>query len=145
HFIQKTSAPCSRLNKEPYKKRFTHMDVIESEAMAGAQTAPTEAHLFSPLSLRGITFRNRIGVSPMCQYSSEDGFANEWHVVHLGSRAVGGAALVFTEAAAVTAEGRISPQDLGIWKDEHAAELAPIVRLIDVQGAVAAVELAHSG
>jgi len=101
--------------------------------------------LFEPLPIREVTLRNRIIVSPMCEYSSEDGFANDWHVVHLGSRAVGGAALVFTEAAAVTPEGRISPQDLGIWKDEHVAELARIVRFIDGQGAVAGMQLAHAG
>src|SRR5438128_8922053 len=72
--------------------------------------------LFEPLKLREATLKNRIVVSPMCQYSSEDGFANDWHFVHLGSRAVGGAGLVFTEASAVTPEGRISPQDLGIWE-----------------------------
>ena len=101
--------------------------------------------LFDPLPLREITLRNRIIVSPMCQYSSKDGFANDWHLVHLGSRAVGGASLVFTEAAAVTPEGRISPQDLGVWKDEHVPELARIVRFIDSQGAVAGMQLAHAG
>jgi len=101
--------------------------------------------LFDPLPLREVTLRNRIIVSPMCQYSSEDGFANDWHLVHLGSRAVGGSALVFTEAAAVTPEGRISPQDLGIWKDEHVPELTRIVRFIDGQGAVAGMQLAHAG
>jgi 2,4-dienoyl-CoA reductase-like NADH-dependent reductase (Old Yellow Enzyme family) len=101
--------------------------------------------LFDPLLLREVTLRNRIIVSPMCQYSSEDGFANDWHLVHLGSRAVGGSALVFTEAAAVTPEGRISPQDLGIWKDEHVSELAQMVRFIDGQGAVAGMQLAHAG
>lgn len=101
--------------------------------------------LFDPLTLRDVTLRNRIVVSPMCQYSSHDGFANEWHFVHLGSRAVGGAGLVFTEADAVTPEGRISPWDLGIWKDEHVAELSRIVRFIDGQGAVAGTQLAHAG
>ena len=101
--------------------------------------------LFEPLPIREVTLRNRIIVSPMCEYSSEDGFANDWHLVHLGSRAVGGASLVFTEAAAVTPEGRISPQDLGIWKDEHVAELGRIVRFIDGQGAVAGMQLAHAG
>src|SRR5437870_12647825 len=84
--------------------------------------------LFTPLTLRGLTLRNRIVVSPMCQYSSEDGFANDWHFVHLGSRAVGGAALILTEASAVVPEGRISPQDLGIWKDEQVEMLAHIFR-----------------
>ena len=80
--------------------------------------------LFTPFQLRDVTLRNRIVVSPMCQYSSEDGFATDWHLVHLGSRAVGGAAAVLTEATAVTADGRISPDDLGIWKDDHAEMLA---------------------
>ena len=103
------------------------------------------AHLFSPLSLREVQFRNRIVVSPMCQYSSEDGFANDWHLVHLGSRAVGGAALVFTEAAAVLEEGRISPEDLGIWKDGQIEMLARIFRFIEAQGAVPGMQLAHAG
>lgn len=102
-------------------------------------------HLFSPLNIREITFRNRIGVSPMCMYSSDDGVANRWHHVHLGSRAVGGAALVFTEATAITAQGRISPQDLGIWKDEHVPALAETVRYITDNGAVAGMQLAHAG
>src|SRR5215468_3293807 len=103
------------------------------------------AKLFEPLQIKSVTLRNRIVVSPMCEYSSVDGFANEWHLVHLGSRAVGGAGLVFTEAAAVTLEGRISPQDLGIWKDEHVEMLARIVKFIDARDAVAGVQLAHSG
>jgi 2,4-dienoyl-CoA reductase-like NADH-dependent reductase (Old Yellow Enzyme family) len=102
-------------------------------------------HLFSPLQLRDVQFRNRIAVSPMCEYSSTDGFANDWHLVHLGSRAVGGAALVLTEAAAVLPEGRISPEDLGIWKDEHVEMLARIFRFIETQRAVAGVQLAHAG
>jgi 2,4-dienoyl-CoA reductase-like NADH-dependent reductase (Old Yellow Enzyme family) len=103
------------------------------------------AHLFSPLTIREITFRNRIAVSPMCQYSSEDGFASDWHLVHLGSRAVGGAALVFMEASAVLPEGRISPADLGIWKDEHIEPLARVARFIKSQGAVPGFQLAHAG
>jgi 2,4-dienoyl-CoA reductase-like NADH-dependent reductase (Old Yellow Enzyme family) len=101
--------------------------------------------LFDPLSLRSITLPNRIAVSPMCEYSSEDGFANDWHLVHLGSRAVGGAGLVMTEAAAVEARGRISPRDLGIWKDAHIEFLGRIVRFVEAQGAVAGVQLAHAG
>jgi 2,4-dienoyl-CoA reductase-like NADH-dependent reductase (Old Yellow Enzyme family) len=101
--------------------------------------------LFDSLQIREVALRNRILVSPMCQYSSTDGFATDWHLVHLGSRAVGGAALVFTEATAVTAEGRISPQDLGIWKDAHIEMLARIVRFIRSQGAVAGIQLAHAG
>ncbi len=92
--------------------------------------------LFDKLQIRDVTLRNRIVVSPMCQYSSPDGFATDWHLVHLGSRAVGGAGLVITEASAVTPEGRISPWDLGIWKDEHIDMLARIARFIREQGAV---------
>jgi 2,4-dienoyl-CoA reductase-like NADH-dependent reductase (Old Yellow Enzyme family) len=103
------------------------------------------AHIFDPLSIRGITFPNRMVVSPMCEYSSEDGFANEWHLVHLGSRAVGGAGLIFTEATAVSPEGRISPEDLGIWKDAHVEFLARIVRFLKSQGAVPGMQLAHAG
>lgn len=103
------------------------------------------SHLFSPLQLRSITLRNRIAVSPMCEYSSEDGFANDWHLVHLGSRAVGGAGLVFTEATAVSPEGRISIQDLGIWKDEHIPMLQKITTFIEAQGAVPGIQLAHAG
>ncbi|MEO7156070.1 MAG: NADH:flavin oxidoreductase/NADH oxidase [Vicinamibacterales bacterium] len=101
--------------------------------------------LFSPLSIRSVTFRNRIVVSPMCEYSSVDGFANDWHLVHLGSRAVGGAGAVITEATAVTADGRISPDDLGIWKDEHITMLARIFAFVAGQGAVPGVQLAHAG
>jgi 2,4-dienoyl-CoA reductase-like NADH-dependent reductase (Old Yellow Enzyme family) len=101
--------------------------------------------LFSPLALRGVTLPNRIAVSPMCEYSSVDGFANDWHLVHLGSRAVGGAGLVFTEATAVVPEGRISPEDLGIWKDEHVPMLARIASFIREHGSVAGMQLAHAG
>jgi 2,4-dienoyl-CoA reductase-like NADH-dependent reductase (Old Yellow Enzyme family) len=101
--------------------------------------------LFSPLALRGVTLPNRLAVSPMCEYSSVDGFANDWHLVHLGSRAVGGAGLVFTEATAVVPEGRISPEDLGIWKDEHVPMLARIASFIREHGSVAGMQLAHAG
>jgi 2,4-dienoyl-CoA reductase-like NADH-dependent reductase (Old Yellow Enzyme family) len=102
-------------------------------------------NLFSPLTIREITLRNRIAVSPMCEYSSADGFANEWHLVHLGSRAVGGAGLVLTEAAAVEPGGRISPQDLGIYDDRHIEALERITRFIHEHGAVAGIQLAHAG
>ncbi len=101
--------------------------------------------LFTPLTLRGLTFRNRIACSPMCQYSSTDGFANDWHLVHLGSRAVGGAGLVIMEATAVEARGRISPGDQGIWKDEHVAFLSRIAGFLREQGAAAGIQLAHAG
>jgi len=103
------------------------------------------SHLFEPLRLRDLTLANRIVVSPMCQYSSVDGFFNDWHFVHLATRAVGGAALVFAEASAVTAEGRITPQDLGIWDDQHVAGLARIVRFVRGQGSAAGMQLAHAG
>jgi len=102
-------------------------------------------NLFQPLTQRGVTFRNRIAVSPMCQYSSEDGFANDWHLVHLGSRAVGGAALVMMEATAVDSRGRISPFDQGIWKDEHIPFLTRIAAFLKQFGAVAGIQLAHAG
>lgn len=101
--------------------------------------------LLESLKIRDILFKNRIAVSPMCQYSSKDGFASDWHLVHLGSRAVGGAGLVMTEAAAVEPKGRISPYDLGIWKDEHISMLARITQFIRSQGAVAGIQLAHAG
>jgi 2,4-dienoyl-CoA reductase-like NADH-dependent reductase (Old Yellow Enzyme family) len=101
--------------------------------------------LFEPLSIRGLTLPHRILVSPMCQYSSTDGFANDWHLVHLGSRAVGRAAVIFTEAIAVLPEGRISPQDLGIWKDDHVDFLSRITTFIKSQGSIPATQLAHAG
>ncbi len=103
------------------------------------------SHLFSPFTIQNTTFKNRIVVSPMCQYSSVDGFANDWHLVHLGTRAVGGAGLVFTEAAAVSPKGRITPDDLGIWKDEHVEYLKRITTFIKAQGSVAGIQLAHAG
>ena len=101
--------------------------------------------LFSPLQLRSVTLPNRIGVSPMCQYSSHDGFANDWHLVHLGSRAQGGAGLVIIEASAVLPEGRITPADMGIWKNEHIPMLQRIARFLQSQGAYAGIQLAHAG
>src|ERR1700753_1271983 len=103
------------------------------------------AHLFDPLTIRDTTFSNRVFVSPMCEYSSSNGFANDWHFVHLGSRAVGGAGLVLTEAAAVVPEGRISPEDLGVWDEAHFEPLARIVHFMAAQGAVAGIQLAHAG
>src|ERR1700691_5829600 len=102
-------------------------------------------HLFNPLAIRDVAFANRVVVSPMCQYSSTEGYANDWHFLHLGSRAVGGAGLVLTEAAAVLPEGRITPGDLGIWKDEHIAMLARIVEFLHGQGSRAGIQLAHAG
>ena len=101
--------------------------------------------LFEPLRIGNITLKNRIVVSPMCQYSSVDGFANDWHLVHLGSRAVGGASLIISEATAVSAEGRISPDDLGLWKDEHILFLKRITSFIKEHDAVPGIQLAHAG
>ncbi|MFB6170615.1 MAG: NADH:flavin oxidoreductase/NADH oxidase [Haloarculaceae archaeon] len=101
--------------------------------------------LFSPLELRGTEIRNRVMVSPMCQYSAEDGYAQEWHRQHLESRATGGAGLVMAEATAVEARGRISPQDLGIWTDDHTERLRPIVEFMRSQGATTGIQLAHAG
>lgn len=103
------------------------------------------APLFTPFRLREIELRNRIVVSPMCEYSAIDGHPQTWHLVHLGSRAVGGAALVFTEATAVEARGRISPVDTGMYLDSHVASWQPIVEFIRQQGPVAGMQLAHSG
>lgn len=102
-------------------------------------------HLFSPIKIKNVEFKNRLVVSPMCEYSSEDGFANNWHLVHLGSRAVGGAALIITEATAVSPEGRISYGDLGIYKDEHIEKLKEITDFIHAHGSVAGTQLAHAG
>lgn len=101
--------------------------------------------LFTPLTMKSVTFRNRIFVSPMCQYSSHDGLPTDWHLVHLGSRAVGGAGLVMVEATAVSPEGRISPDDSGIWSKAHAEAFAPVTSFIREQGAIAGIQLAHAG
>jgi 2,4-dienoyl-CoA reductase-like NADH-dependent reductase (Old Yellow Enzyme family) len=101
--------------------------------------------LLDPLTIRDVTLNNRIAVSPMCQYSAVDGLADDWHLVHLGSRAVGGAALIFVEATAVTAQGRITPGDMGIWDDRHIEPLARIARFVERMGAVPGIQLAHAG
>ena len=104
-----------------------------------------QPHLFAPLTIQSVTLRNRIGVSPMCQYSSTDGVANDWHLVHLGARAVGGAGLVIAEATAVSPEGRISPEDAGLWADKHIEPVARINRFVKQHGAVPGIQLAHAG
>jgi len=127
--------------------------VTQTDAAPTTSSAPSSttgaaaAHLFDPISLRGTTFRNRLWVAPMCQYSADeqDGVATDWHLVHLGSLARGGAGAVISEAAAVTPEGRISPQDLGIWNDEQVAALAPITAFVRAQGSVPGIQLAHAG
>ena len=113
--------------------------------MSGANNLQTGAALFDALKIRGLTLVNRIVVSPMCEYSCTDGFANDWHLVHLGSRAAGGAGMVIAEATAVTANGRITPQDLGIWQDAHIEPLARITRFLHSQGSAAGIQLAHAG
>src|SRR5947208_1204740 len=104
-----------------------------------------EVDLLSPMTIRGVTLRNRIVMSPMCQYSAHEGLASDWHLVHLGSRAVGGTALIIVEATAVTRDGRISSGDMGIWGEEHVEPLARIARFVHSQGAVAGIQLAHAG
>lgn len=103
------------------------------------------SRLFEPLKIKTIELKNRIGVSPMCMYSSKDGFANNWHLVHLGTRATGGAGLVISEAAAVSPEARITPDDLGIWNDEHIEKLKEITSFLEEQGSVPGIQLAHAG
>ena len=102
-------------------------------------------HLFSPLTIRNITVRNRIAMSPMCQYSALDGFAGDWHLAHYGARAAGGAGLIIAEATAVLPEGRITPGDLGLWSDDHIPGLRRITDFIHSQGAIAGIQLAHAG
>jgi 2,4-dienoyl-CoA reductase-like NADH-dependent reductase (Old Yellow Enzyme family) len=102
-------------------------------------------HLFEPLTIKGVTLRNRIGVSPMCMYSYTDGFSNDWQLAHLGARAMGGAGLIIAEATAVEARGRITPYDLGIWADEQIEPLARVTRFIKQHGAVAGIQIAHAG
>ena len=101
--------------------------------------------LLSPLTIKNVTLRNRIAMSPMCQYSATDGFANDWHLVHYGSRAAGGSGLIIQEATAVLPEGRITPGDLGLWSDDHIPQLSRIVRFIHEHGAVSGIQLAHAG
>lgn len=113
--------------------------------LADHDRSSPQVDLLSPLTIRKETMRNRIAVSPMCQYCAKDGFADDWHLVHLGSRAAGGAGLVFTEATAVTPEGRITPGDLGLWKDEQIEPLARIAKFIERMGAVPGIQLAHAG
>src|SRR3954451_11294528 len=109
------------------------------------RTQPPVSQLFTPITLRDVTVRNRVWVAPMCQYSAVDGVPNDWHLVHLGSFARGGAGLVFTEATAVVPEGRISPEDTGLWNDEQQAAWARIVEFVHAQGATAGIQLAHAG
>jgi len=119
--------------------------VLKRRVFQGRIVDQPMPHLFEPITFRGLSLANRIVVSPMCQYSSRDGFATDWHFVHLGSRAVGGAGLVFTEATAVTPEGRISPDDLGLWQDAHVAALERIVGFVRAQQCAAGIQLAHAG
>ena len=126
---------------EPTQNRATH----GCTAGTDHDREVPDIDLLSPLTIRGVTLRNRIVMSPMCQYVATDGFADDWHLVHLGSRAAGGVGLVIVEATAVTPDGRITPGDLGIWSDEHVDSLARIVRFVESQGATAGIQLAHAG
>lgn len=126
-------------------QRYWGMSTLEASSTPVSDATEVAAHLFAPLHIRGIQIPNRVMVSPMCQYSCENGFANDWHLVHLGSRAVGGAGLVMAEASAVEARGRISPWDLGIWTDEHMEPVARIARFLKNRGSVPGIQLAHAG
>jgi 2,4-dienoyl-CoA reductase-like NADH-dependent reductase (Old Yellow Enzyme family) len=127
--------------------RFQHPVGTVHGCLSGADhdREVPEIDLLSPLTIRGVTLRNRIVMSPMCQYSADDGLANDWHLVHLGSRAAGGVGLVMVEASAVSAEGRITPKDMGIWGEQHVEPLARIARFVHSQGAIAGIQLAHAG
>ncbi|SDU05052.1 NADH:flavin oxidoreductase/NADH oxidase [Nitrosomonas ureae] len=129
----------------PISDRQLSNAAIQTQCQSEHDREIPEVDLMSPLTLRDVTFRNRIAMSPMCMYSAHDGFANDYHLVHLGSRAIGGVGLVVVEATAVTAEGRISPGDMGIWKDEHIEPLARIARFVEMQGAIPGIQLAHAG
>jgi 2,4-dienoyl-CoA reductase-like NADH-dependent reductase (Old Yellow Enzyme family) len=130
---------------QPMKDHSVQVTTHAGRAGTDHDRKVPEIDLLSQLTIRGVTFRNRIVMSPMCQYCADDGLASDWHLVHLGSRAVGGAALVVVEATAVTAEGRITPGDLGIWSDKHIEPLERITRFVHSQGAVAGIQLAHAG
>jgi 2,4-dienoyl-CoA reductase-like NADH-dependent reductase (Old Yellow Enzyme family) len=130
---------------QPLKDQSLHVTTHAGRAGTDHDRKVPEIDLLSALTIRGVTFRNRIAMSPMCQYSARDGFADDWHLVHLGSRAAGGVALVVVEATAVTAQGRITPGDLGIWKDEQIEPLERISKFVRSQGAVAGIQLAHAG
>jgi 2,4-dienoyl-CoA reductase-like NADH-dependent reductase (Old Yellow Enzyme family) len=135
------------MDKSPTSSSAPSSDAHHAGCSAGVNhdRSFAEIDLLSPLTIRGVTLRNRIAVSPMCQYCAVDGHADDWHLVHLGSRAVGGAGLVMVEASAVTPEGRITPGDLGIWSDEHVPVLARIAAFLKRMGAVPAIQIAHAG
>jgi 2,4-dienoyl-CoA reductase-like NADH-dependent reductase (Old Yellow Enzyme family) len=130
---------------EPLQDQCVHVTTHAGRAGTDHDRNVPEIDLLSPLTIRGVTFRNRIAMSPMCQYCAQDGFADDWHLVHLGSRAAGGVALVVVEATAVAADGRITPGDLGIWKDEQIVPLARIAKFVLSQGAAPGIQLAHAG
>ncbi len=137
--MSELSKPSEVRNPPPFEVRVGCPPAVNPAAM------PPRVDLLSPLKVEGVTFRNRVVVSPMCQYSSEEGLANDWHLVHLGSRAVGGAGLTVVEATAVTRDGRITPGDMGIWDDRHIEPLARIARFVEGQGAVPGIQIAHAG
>jgi 2,4-dienoyl-CoA reductase-like NADH-dependent reductase (Old Yellow Enzyme family) len=134
------------ISEEIKRKQVNHSSAVASgRTDSNHDREVPEVDLLSPLTIRGVTLRNRIVMSPMCQYSAHEGLANDWHLVHLGSRAVGGVALVMVEATAVTREGRITPGDMGIWSDKHVEPLARIARFVQDQGSVPGIQLAHAG
>src|SRR6188768_2857270 len=137
--------PSRRPANDPFTSESLVQDAFQSQCQCEHDREVPEVDLLSPLTIRGVTFPNRIAMSPMCMYSAHDGFANDFHLVHLGSRAAGGVGLVVVEATAVTAEGRITPKDMGIWGDQHVEPLARVARFVHSQGAVAGIQLAHAG
>src|SRR5215216_1347409 len=139
--MSSTASPCCRT--EPRLRRDSRPNIAsDTQVMGSSMTSPL---LFTSFSLRGVETRNRIVISPMCQYSAEDGIADDWHFVHLGKFAQGGAGIVFVEATAVEARGRITHGDLGIWSDAHVPPLRRIADFVKAQGAVPAIQLAHAG
>jgi 2,4-dienoyl-CoA reductase-like NADH-dependent reductase (Old Yellow Enzyme family) len=126
-------------------KNYIKLHLFKSFSIMSSSEVSSKSLLFSPLKIRGVTLKNRICVAPMCTYSCEDGFVNDWHLVHLGSFAIGGAALVMVEATGVEARGRLSPGCPGLWKDEQIEPMARIVKFLKSQDSVPAIQLAHGG
>ena len=140
-----SKASATITSKSPVEDFTSEVTSRTGRAQCAHDREVPEVDLFTPITIRGVTFRNRVAMSPMCMYSAKDGYANDFHLVHLGSRAVGGVGLVVVEATAVAADGRITPNDVGIWTDDHMEPLARIARFLEAQGAAPGIQLAHAG
>ena len=140
-----SKASATNTSKSPVEDFTREVTSRTGRAQCAHDREVPEVDLFTPITIRGVTFRNRVAMSPMCMYSAKDGYANDFHLVHLGSRAVGGVGLVVVEATAVAADGRITPNDVGIWTDDHMEPLARIARFLEAQGAAPGIQLAHAG